>query len=193
MVGNLKPRRRFVPNSCAKCASHEVAVVHFSDIIEFKGLTLEVDGLAETVCQRCGFAWATEGQEKDNLNVLRSAFGRERDAIREAEGLLTGDQIAGLLEELKISKADAARYFGGGPNAFSKYINGDVLQSFAMDRLLRMTRFFRAPAVRFLADGAATVSFSAIGTCAPVVRISTSKPIVEAVFVDPVGSKVGSV
>ena len=45
-----------------------------------------------------------------------------------------------LRKQYKITQAQAAQLFGGGPVAFSKYENDDVAQSEAMDTLLRLVR-----------------------------------------------------
>jgi len=141
------------PHRCAKCGSEDVTVSHRTETVDFRGLTLEVDGLAETVCGNCGLTWTTDGQEQDNLTRLKTAFGAKRDAVREREGLLTAEQIEYVLNRLQLSRTDASALFGGGPNAFTKYANGDVLQSFAMDRLLRLTLAVGSPAVRYLRIG----------------------------------------
>lgn len=141
-------------HKCARCGSDDIEVKHEGDTVEFKGLTVEAHGLAYTQCKNCQLRWCTAGQELDNMQILKSAFITRRDEIRIKEGLLTGEQIASILEQLDLNKSAAATVFGGGPNAFSKYINGDVLQSFAMDRLLRLTLAFGAPALGFLRLGA---------------------------------------
>jgi putative zinc finger/helix-turn-helix YgiT family protein len=135
---------------CMRCGSQNVQVRHRSDVVDFKGLTLEVEGLASTVCLDCRHTWTTDGQDADNLAILSAAFAGERDRIREAEGLLTGEQIAQVLDDLQLSRADAAQLFGGGPNAFAKYIKGDVLQSVPMDRLLRLAVAFGSLATGYL-------------------------------------------
>lgn len=149
---DLKPRKR-EPHRCPRCSGHIVSVIHREEIIDFRGLTLEVDGISETKCDACGFTWTTDGQEQDNLKQLKEAFTRERDAIRVRDGLLSGEQIERVLELLHLTRAEASAVFGGGPNAFAKYVNGDVLQSFAMDRLLRLTLGIGAKAVGFLRQG----------------------------------------
>lgn len=136
-----------------RCRSEQCRVDHKSAVVDFKGLTLEVDGLAETVCTSCGYTWETAGQQLDNLTILRNAFVARRDEVRREEGLLTGEQVGFVLSKLDLSKNEAALIFGGGPNAFQKYIAGDVLQSKAMDRLLRLTLAFGHPAVSYLRKG----------------------------------------
>lgn len=159
-----------------RCKSHEVLVKHVSDVVDFKGLTLEVDGLAQTACRTCGLTWTTDGQDQDNFAILKAAFAAKRDEVRNREGLLTGEDIGYVLDELGMTKAAAASLFGGGPNAFSKYMTGDVLQSFAMDRLLRLTMAFGDQAVRYLALGRdAPLKLHAGGFfVAPAVSESTS-------------------
>jgi len=39
-----------------------------------------------------------------------------------------------------LTQKDASSLFGGGANAFSKYERGDVIQSDAMDRLMRLVK-----------------------------------------------------
>ncbi|MDP2006445.1 MAG: type II toxin-antitoxin system MqsA family antitoxin [Rubrivivax sp.] len=136
-----------------RCRSDACRVDHKSAVVDFKGLTLEVDGLAETVCTACSYSWETAGQQLDNLAVLRNAFVARRDEVRREEGLLTGEQVDHVLSKLELSRHEAASIFGGGPNAFQKYVSGDVLQSKAMDRLLRLTLAFGHPAVSYLRKG----------------------------------------
>lgn len=152
MATHMKARQR-LPNVCMRCRSDQCRVDHNAAVVDFKGLTLEVDGLAATVCTQCGYTWETPGQQLDNLAILRGAFVARRDEVRREEGLLTGEQVEYVLSKLELSKNDAASIFGGGPNAFQKYIAGDVLQSRAMDRLLRLTLAFGHPAVSYLRQG----------------------------------------
>jgi len=87
--------------------------------------------LLMSVCQACGSEQTTAQQARDNKRAML-AFRKEVD------GLLTGAELRALRERLNISQAQAARLFGGGPVAFSKYENDDVAQSEAMDRLIRL-------------------------------------------------------
>ena len=138
------------PHVCLRCGAHDVHTRHYADTIDFKALTFDVDGLAESRCGNCDLRWTTEGQDLDNLVRIRAAFAIKRDEVRTRDGLLTGEQIEIVLTQLELTKSRASAIFGGGPNAFAKYINGEVLQSQAMDRLLRLTLAVGLPAVRFL-------------------------------------------
>ena len=57
---------------------------------------------------------------------------------KQVQGLLTGSQVRELRKRWGLSQDEAAKVFGGGPVAFSKYEADDVMQSDAMDKLLRM-------------------------------------------------------
>jgi len=82
-------------------------------------------------CDTCGADPIFRDQIK--RNHLKIA-----DAKRVADGLLVGEEIRRIRMRLKLTQREAAEVFGGGANAFSKYERGDVVQSVAMDRLLRL-------------------------------------------------------
>lgn len=60
------------------------------------------------------------------------------EAKRLAGGLLSGKEIEAARKQLGLTQAQAAEVFGGGRHAFSKYERGEVIQSTAMDRLVRL-------------------------------------------------------
>lgn len=84
-----------------------------------------------SVCDCCGSEQAGPGELRANKRAM-VAFKKQVD------GLLTGSQVRTLRERLGINQSEAARIFGGGPVAFSKYESDDVSQSEAMDKLLRL-------------------------------------------------------
>jgi len=57
---------------------------------------------------------------------------------KQVDGLLSGTEILALRKRYGLNQQQAARLFGGGPVAFSKYENDDVAHSEAMDKLLRI-------------------------------------------------------
>jgi len=85
------------------------------------------------LCDTChsDFAGAAEG--KLNKRAIM-AFRKSVD------GLLTGAEIVALRKQYGLTQDQAAKLFGGGPVAFSKYENDDVSQSESMDSLLRLVR-----------------------------------------------------
>lgn len=97
---------------------------------EYKGTTAMLP-MHYQICDTChsDFAGAAEGK-KNKRAVL--AFRKSVD------GLLTGAEIVALRKQYRLTQDQAAKLFGGGPVAFSKYENDDVAHSEAMDTLLRL-------------------------------------------------------
>ena len=85
------------------------------------------------LCNVCTSDFAGASESKLNRRALM-AFRKRVD------GLLTGAEITALRKQYQLTQGQAARLFGGGPVAFSKYENDDVAQSESMDNLLRLVR-----------------------------------------------------
>ncbi len=86
-----------------------------------------------SICDTCGSEQADAADVRANKRAM-IAFKKQ------AQGLLTGLQVREMRKNWGLNQADAAKVFGGGPVAFSKYESDDVVQSEAMDRLLRLAR-----------------------------------------------------
>lgn len=97
---------------------------------EYKGHKGQVP-LHYQLCDSCGSDFAGAAEMRANKRAVM-AFRKQVD------GLLSGAEIVALRERYKINQKQAARLFGGGPVAFSKYENDDVAHSEAMDKLLRL-------------------------------------------------------
>lgn len=123
------------PERCPDCETGELQLEQYSDEFEYRGQTLTVDGLQCWICDHCG----AEIIRPDQIRHGDKLFA---DARRRADGLLPGTEIAAIRKQLGITQKHAAELFGGGANAFSKYERGDVVQSVAMDRLIRMVARF---------------------------------------------------
>jgi HTH-type transcriptional regulator/antitoxin MqsA len=100
------------------------------NIVDYKGQHGEVD-LFYSVCNACGSEQSDASQLRANKRTMM-AFRKRVD------GLLSGSDVRALRKRLGISQTEAAKIFGGGPVAFSKYEMDDVAQSEAMDKLLRL-------------------------------------------------------
>lgn len=82
-------------------------------------------------CDACGSEITGDADSRANKRAVL-AFRKSVD------GLLTGAEIRALRERYGITQDQAARLFGGGPKAFSKYEADDVAHAGAMDTLLRL-------------------------------------------------------
>lgn len=116
---------------CPICEEAELTQSEYQGQLEYSGQTLEVNDLECWHCPAC---------EADPVfpDQARRNHRRYQDARRRADGLLTSEQIIRTLDRLRITQVQAAEIFGGGQNAFSKYVRGEVIQSVAMDRLIRL-------------------------------------------------------
>lgn len=115
---------------CANCGASELRFFTEKEAFDYKGQSLTVD-VNYAVCAQCGAEVILPEQIKHNDY-------RVRDAWRKTDGLLTGVEIAELRKKLGLTQQEAAKVFGGGINAFSKYERGEVIQSEGMDKLMRL-------------------------------------------------------
>ena len=116
---------------CPDCQIGHLSEEIYSEEIHHRGQTLLVEGLKCWVCDHC------------EAEIIRADQVREGDKLiaeakRCADGLLSGDEIRAIRKSLGLTQKEASELFGGGQNAFSKYERGDVIQSVAMDRLVRL-------------------------------------------------------
>ncbi|EML0361298.1 type II toxin-antitoxin system MqsA family antitoxin [Providencia rettgeri] len=81
-------------------------------------------------CSECGCETASEKDMKLNTRNMNKFK-------KKCLGLLAGKELLSIRNELGISQKEAADVFGGGSNSFTKYEHDDVIQSVAMDRLIR--------------------------------------------------------
>ena len=117
---------------CAICGEGHITAQVRAVETEYKG-TKALLPMHYQLCDTCTSDYAGMAESKLNKRIVM-AFRKQVD------GLLTGDEITALRKQYKITQAQAANLFGGGPVAFSKYENDDVAQSEAMDTLLRLVR-----------------------------------------------------
>ena len=115
---------------CPICEEGNLSEEISKDSVDYKGKTAEL-GLHFSVCDSCGSEQVNVQQSRMNKRYM-VAFKKQVD------GLLTGSEVRSVREKLGLKQSDAAKIFGGGPVAFSKYETEDVTQSEAMDKLLRV-------------------------------------------------------
>lgn len=88
-----------------------------------------------SVCDSCGSEQATAADLRHNK---RNTIAFRKTVMK----LLTGTEVKTLRIEWGLTQKQAALVFGGGSVAFAKYEADDVIQSEAMDKLLRMAKKF---------------------------------------------------
>lgn len=147
MKSRIGPKRIISELNCSKCGSDAVRIESYSDTVDFRGFQLDVENLFRTACTSCGMNFESTLQTEQNSTTIRQAYSLERDRVRKRDGLLSGDEILAIRKSFSLNQREAALLFGGGSNAFNKYETGEVLQSTAMDRLLRISSCFGQPVV----------------------------------------------
>jgi putative zinc finger/helix-turn-helix YgiT family protein len=115
------------------CERGELSPVTVTESIRYNDALLSVAGIELSRCDACEEEVALPEQARANER-------RFADAKRRHDALLTSDEIVQWRKELGWTQAQAAALLGGGANAFSKYERGEVIQSRAMDLLLRVLR-----------------------------------------------------
>ncbi|PLK33723.1 type II toxin-antitoxin system MqsA family antitoxin [Klebsiella variicola] len=140
---------------CPVCGDEGLHEMKTTILREFEGFKKEVPFHA-SVCGSCGSETLTDQQAKFNKRQMT-------DFYRAANGLLTGSQIKAIRDDLHLTQSEAASIFGGGKNAFTKYENGDVTQSLALDKLIR-TSYAVPAAFNFLRENCPSVIITEINT-----------------------------
>lgn len=119
---------------CPICGS-KVEKTTTEETYEYKGMQLRVKDLPIFCCSGCGEEFINEeeiGPINKKLDLL----------YREAENLLTPEEIVKIRKNYLYTQEDFARIVGGGVKAFAKYENGAIVQSRPMDNLLRILKAY---------------------------------------------------
>ena len=132
-------------NQCPICEQGTLREIEEQSEVNYHGHTCHMP-LLYSECDICGSETASAGQTRANKRAMM-AFKKEVD------GLLTGAQVRALRKRLGMSQEQAARVFGGGPVAFSKYEKDDVAQSEPMNNLLRLAAAFPFAVAWLARDG----------------------------------------
>ena len=116
--------------NCTNCKSGNVRTDTVVEDVLHKGNKIQVP-IEYSVCAVCGREFILKSQILRNEVVFRNAK-------KKYDGLLSSEAIAQARKKLSITQEQASLIFGGGKNAFSKYERGEVSQSVAMDKLMRV-------------------------------------------------------
>ena len=116
--------------NCKLCKSEDVSDYVEAEEISYKEGTLQVS-IAYSLCNNCDREFISKPQILQNEATLRAAK-------KDYDGLLSSEEIIRARRALSLTQEQAATVFGGGRNAFSKYERGEVSQSVAMDKLIRI-------------------------------------------------------
>ncbi len=117
---------------CPICEMGTLKTKVEKELHTYKHTSAELD-LCYSECDVCFSQTATSHQLRQNKRAMIK-FQKEVD------GLLSSIEVKRIRLLLGLSIKDAGAIFGGGPVAFSKYENDDLMQSIPMDSALRLAR-----------------------------------------------------
>ena len=121
-------------DTCPICGEGHLKDQVGKNSVEYSGHSILLDS-HYSICDLCGSEQASPIQTRNNKRAMM-------EFKKQVDGLLTGAELKSLRQRMGINQGEAALIFGGGPVAFSKYESDDVMQSEAMDKLLRMADEF---------------------------------------------------
>jgi putative zinc finger/helix-turn-helix YgiT family protein len=140
-----EPNARPFPWPCPNCLTATVVptVIDYTARVRHDGIAhvLHLPAVEIPRCQTCGETIITTAVDE-----------RINDALRARLCLLTPAQIRKGTEELGLQQQELAQRLGVAPETISRWVNGALIQSRAMDNLLRL--FFALPQVRDVLRGA---------------------------------------
>ncbi|MGC0990115.1 type II toxin-antitoxin system MqsA family antitoxin [Pantoea agglomerans] len=118
-------------NGCPACLEGTLTVCHEQQPVSYKGET-KLLPLRFSVCDCCASELALPLDLRENKRI-------SNEFKKQVDKLLTGCQLRTIRTEIwGITQQQASKIFGGGSKAFSKYESEDVIQSEAMDKLMRV-------------------------------------------------------
>lgn len=123
-----------IQRECDLCQEGTLEEQKGFNTVTYKGIKKQIPSYS-CVCDVCEVESVLPSQLRQNKREM-IAFKKEVD------GLLSGNEVRQIREHLAVSQAQAAKIFGGGTVAFSKYESDDVMQSEAMDNLLRVAAHY---------------------------------------------------
>lgn len=131
---------------CPHCERGKLQVTTLDEVMQFRGAELLVPGLEGFKCLSCGEITISPAQIRANHAIYVEKKAEAANLARLQVGMLSGDEIRQLREQLGLSQVSIARALGCAPMTFSKYERGEVMQSAAVDVLLQMIRAVPAAA-----------------------------------------------
>ncbi|OGR24169.1 MAG: hypothetical protein A2X79_04930 [Desulfuromonadaceae bacterium GWB2_53_15] len=118
-------------DACPLCGGGQLCEKFLEECFSYKGHSLTVPDYRVLECPACGEALVDKDSARRAEKLLRD-FGRQVD------GLLTSAEIKRIRRRLHLTQEQMAAVLGGGLKSFARYENGQVVQSRAMDNLLRI-------------------------------------------------------
>lgn len=119
-------------SQCPICGHDDMRKKVGTETFQYKGKNFDYPNYITYECQSCGEAIVDKKTLKESGRAIR-------DFYRQVDGLLTSQEIRRIREtKLWLTQDKASELLGGGAKSFARYENSEVIQSKAMDKLLRI-------------------------------------------------------
>jgi HTH-type transcriptional regulator / antitoxin MqsA len=119
-------------SQCPACGQEGLQKKVITEKFEYKGETFSYPNYVIYECPSCGDAVVDKKSLKESGRVIR-------DFYRQVDGLLVSSEIKRIRKfKLCLTQDRASELLGGGAKSFARYENNEVIQSKALDNLLRI-------------------------------------------------------
>jgi len=98
----------------------------------YKGETTILPQVTGDFCPACGESILDEAESRCTMNLMLE-FNKQVNA-----SIVDPEFIASVRKKLDLDQKEAAKIFGGGVNAFSRYENGKTKPPLALVKLLKV-------------------------------------------------------
>ncbi|OGP81794.1 MAG: hypothetical protein A2V87_11355 [Deltaproteobacteria bacterium RBG_16_58_17] len=117
---------------CPICGNGDLQKKIITETFEYKGKAFDYPNYIIYECPECGEAVVDKITLKESGRAIR-------DFYREVDGLLVSSEIQRIRKfKLRLTQDQASELLGGGAKSFARYENNEVIQSMALDNLLRL-------------------------------------------------------
>jgi HTH-type transcriptional regulator/antitoxin MqsA len=118
--------------NCPTCAAAEMRSDTRGVVYSYKNETTIIADVGGERCPACGHH-ELHAAESARLNAAMMAFNKQVNAAMVDPGF-----IAGVRKKLALDQREAAKLFGGGVNAFSRYENGKTKPPLSLVKLFHV-------------------------------------------------------
>lgn len=117
---------------CPLCGEHEL-VTDCKDIpYQYKGRSIMINNVQGDFCLACE-EYVLSHEESERVSAAMLAFNKTVN-----QQMIDPAFITKVRKKLNLDQHEAAKYFGGGVNAFSRYETGKTKPPLALIQLLRL-------------------------------------------------------
>lgn len=117
--------------SCASCDSEKVKKVRRKYATSYNQVPIALENVEMYECSACGERFFTPEQ-------ARAVSIATKNQVRQAQGLLSAEEIIDIRRRLDLSQTDLEELFGLGPKVVTRWETGRVVQSKTADVALRL-------------------------------------------------------